>query len=325
MHRLILLWCIISILKCAPVKCRVPLEDFYLFGLLHGDEKLPKGSEYVESTRFDLSDAPFFFYESLFDYVYVTSWGEIEFAAGYIIPFNAAFDTSKTGNIYVRKSTAFVDLEKAQKDVCFALPIYCDVKLLWAIISTWDHVVPRNFTYTGSNTLQAILTSDGTKTFVIFYYNRVDWFQSRFAHIKDIWTSNVGFHSPMDNETALSYSFSGSGTYQMLTLEHRSNFHVPGKWVFVVDGSAICAPDSPCDKQNATIDICDSRDHFSVMKWLVVVGCVVSVVFIAISLYLKYSNCSVESLSGHCSRANSAIRNLFPGYFHFNNDETLLV
>ncbi|KAI1706734.1 nidogen-like domain-containing protein [Ditylenchus destructor] len=260
MHRYILFWCII--IKCAPVKCRVPIEDFYLFGPLHGDEKLPKGNDYVESTRFDLSDHPFLFYETLFDYVFVTSYGQIEFAAGYIIPFNAALDTTRTGNIYARKSTDFLDLEKAQKDVCFAFPIYCDVKLLWTVIATWDHVVPRNFTYTGSNTLQAVLTSDGTKTFVIYYYHRIDWYQSHFAHINDIWTSCAGFHRPVVNETSLSYLLPESESYQMLTLEHRSNFQVPGKWVFIVDGSAICAPDSPCDKQNATLDICDSQENF---------------------------------------------------------------
>ncbi|KAI1708487.1 nidogen-like domain-containing protein [Ditylenchus destructor] len=324
MYSITLIWALIFLFGTISIHSRVPTGDFFSFGIGRGDERLPRGTTYHTSRRLDLSDPPFYYYGTMRDYARLSTWGEIGFSQGTVIPFSAEFDTSKQGNIFVRKSTGAADLGKARNEICSAFTLYCDVELRWVVIATFDRVIPCNFTYSGSNTLQAALTSDGAKTFVLLFYNNVDWFESYAADTQTIWHSRAAFSMHADNGTEYATFIPGSGTNQMLTLEHRSNCGQPGKWIYRVDGEIICAPDTPCNGSNVAND-CHTQTYCPVLKWLLLTGCVVLITFVAVSLHLKRNICSFELLRGYFSRAQSAIQNLFHRYFRFQNDDTLLV
>ncbi|KAI1707477.1 nidogen-like domain-containing protein [Ditylenchus destructor] len=325
MYPSIVFCCIILMFKGRSIECRVPMSDFFQFGPSHKDEVLPKGNKYFVSSKLDLSDPPFNYYGDMQDFAEVSTWGEIYLNEGAtIMAFNAEFDTSIQGNIYARKSTNAVDLGKAQHEICSAFPVYCGVELRWAVIATFYRVVPFNFTYSGSNTLQVVLTADGTKTFVVFLYNDVDWYQSYEEDKHDIWLSKAGFHMSK-NRTSHSDYLPGSGTSQMRTLEDRSNCGFPGKWIFRVDSETICAPDTVCSDPNDLYDSCHTQNCCTVMKWLLIIECMVLITIAAAYLHLKRNICSFELLRGYFARAKSAILNWFHGYFRFQNDDILLV
>lgn len=90
-------------------------------------------------------------------------------------------DARRSGDIFYRQTTDASILTKGEAELAKAFIDIGHIELKWAFIATW-----LNVTYfrdpPGSdesarlrNTFQAVLLTDGSQSFVIFYYNKITW------------------------------------------------------------------------------------------------------------------------------------------------------
>ncbi|KAI1706766.1 nidogen-like domain-containing protein [Ditylenchus destructor] len=236
----------------------VPLKDFFAYGRQSGDQRLPNTYSFVEWTS-SLSielDPPFSMFGepstririndrgviSVFLYQYRYEW--THGFHGHIYPFSTEVDLSKGGSVYYRKSSSGADLKKAQEEISSAFPAYQGVVLKWVVISTWDQVTISTLKYSNpasfnNDTYQAILSTDGNRTFVLFYYNQMDTTGWSEKHME---FATVGFQINDLHE----YLVSGSDSENVSTIKDRSNADSPGKWIFRIDQPTIYEPSSVC-------------------------------------------------------------------------------
>ncbi|KAI1706321.1 nidogen-like domain-containing protein [Ditylenchus destructor] len=237
---------LICAILCATVFCvslaGVPLNNFFKFGKEHGDKETVIGTD---PDRVDL-EPPFRIFGKERDYVYVYCNGGIALFGGGIMPF--AFDYYPSyymGNTFYRQSNEKVDLDKARREIGSAFPAFQDIDLKWVVIGTWKQI--GNTQHPNAlNTFQAILTTDGVRSFVIFNYNEtnkiVEGTLAKFdVLIKILNSTTFGYNR-------YEYLLEGSNTSEMLTINHRSNVNIPGKWIFRIDLPKIYEPSSMCPK-----------------------------------------------------------------------------
>ncbi|KAI1696660.1 nidogen-like domain-containing protein [Ditylenchus destructor] len=229
----------------------VPLKNFYRFGKDHGDKRTDPAAK---PDRIDL-EPPFRIFNKLRDYLYVYHNGWIEFAGGYLMPFRFVPEKSwwSMGPAYYRQSTEEVDLDKARKEIGSAFPAFQDIDLKWVVVGTWNQT--GNTEHPNAlNTFQAILTTDGVRSFVIYNYNQIKRIE------KDTWAGCTLTHAA-DVHT---YTITGSSTSDMLTIDQRSNVNRPGKWIFRIDLPKIYEPSSLCPKPPQPVNgFCKSNEYTS--------------------------------------------------------------
>jgi hypothetical protein len=81
-----------------------------------------------------------------------------------------------------------------------------------------------------NNTFQAVLTSDGKLSFVVFNYGQIGWSNVIMHHIR------AGFDSGNNN---VFFLINGSSTFDIINLTATSNVNMAGKNVFRVDTSFV--------------------------------------------------------------------------------------
>ncbi|KAI1703840.1 nidogen-like domain-containing protein [Ditylenchus destructor] len=335
-------------------KARVPTSQFFSFDAYNGDEELEKGTNTFR--RFDL-DPPFKLYGKVRDYVKVRTDGFIRTLNGAIWPFYVDIDTRREGRIFCRVSNATGDLVRAQKEIASHFTAFENIVLKWAVIATWINVAPDISTYVKPNTFQAVLTTDGVRSFTLLYYSDVQWY------IAGNYSALAGFQM-IDEEKR---EFIIDQTHDILTLEHRSNVGSPGKWIYRIDRDSIYEPDSMCPhipqilngqcaaddyilssqakcncpegySPNVTIVTCSNSSkngmywsgerptclattNFNHSEWLVVVllTLVVLIIVVMSIAYLKFK----KNLCGFCDRnsQNCNSRNEPLVYFRNNAEE----
>ncbi|KAI1700991.1 nidogen-like domain-containing protein [Ditylenchus destructor] len=237
MLRILFIWCALLFGDSYAV---VPLEEFFAFGGENGDERLSQQYTY----RINDLKPRFKIFGEKRDFVYVAANGYVMFENGEINVMRGWVDLSKVGDVYWRKSRSRVDLDKAQAEIRFAFPAYQAIDLKWVLIATWYQVLQKvNIWFDVSpekpfarNSFQFILTTDGIRSFAIFYYNNIECiagFEIKKYDVRYAATTYVHF-------------IHGSRSCDMLTIGNRSNVGSPGKWIYRIDQDTIYEPNSLC-------------------------------------------------------------------------------
>ena len=174
----------------------VPISSFLPFGTSVGDNEVRRGVHIVEGPIPLRVEFPFF--DKKENLVFVGTNGVITFQQGFfefapttcgplaaewrmVAPFWADFDTSPGGTIYYRESNDQRLLQAISSEVAAAFPQLWGLNLQSLFIVTWFEgpyhgaPVPSCPGFPLNNTIQAILTTDGTYSFAVFYYHRVSW------------------------------------------------------------------------------------------------------------------------------------------------------
>lgn len=152
---------------------------------------------------------------------------------------------SVNGRVLYRETTNRALLRKASQDIYKAFPDHflAGMKLSWMFIVTWKDVpfYGNSASCNGNskrNTYQLILTSDGTHSFALIYYTKIQW-TTGTASSGDC---NGLFGSPAkagfdygDQQTW--YTIPGSCQNSVLNITETSNVGDPGKWVFRIDSN----------------------------------------------------------------------------------------
>ncbi|OQV24928.1 putative Sushi domain-containing protein 2 [Hypsibius exemplaris] len=138
-------------------------------------------------------------------------------------------------NVYYRQETdpSGSLLTNIANQIRQSLPQYRNYQPKWAAVVTFDRVVARGAACINGienaprNTFQILLTTDGTRTFGIFNYEKLEW----ILH-NDIYYASGGFNAG-DNITF--HELEGSRTENFGQVVSRSNVEEPGRWMFRVD------------------------------------------------------------------------------------------
>ncbi|KAI1699959.1 nidogen-like domain-containing protein [Ditylenchus destructor] len=241
MLRIVFIWCTLLFSDSYAV---VPLEELFAFGGENGDERLSQHMFNLFSnelfSRIDDLKPPFTIFGEKQDFVYVKESGTIEFKKGEINVMRGKINLRKVGDIYWRESRSRIDLDKAQAEIGLAFPAYQAIDLKWVLIVTWYKVSRSAEKPFARNTFQFLLTTDGIRSFVMFYYNNIEWFE---WYVKDY--STTGFEIEKYNGW-YRYVINGTDSRDMMTIGNRTNVGSPGKWIFRIDQTTIYEPKSLC-------------------------------------------------------------------------------
>uniref|UniRef100_A0AC35F270 Uncharacterized protein n=1 Tax=Panagrolaimus sp. PS1159 TaxID=55785 RepID=A0AC35F270_9BILA len=247
MNKFLLLICLI-----VCVTSEVNISDFFPFGTANGDAELIRGSD-VSSPPLNLSMAfPFFglpqatlwinenglisFNRKISDF---TPWCKAAQSDYRIIaPFWADVDARRSGDIYYRQTTDAAVLAKGEAELAKAFSDIGHIDLKWAFIATWVNVTyfrdpPGSDESTRlRNTFQAILLTDGSQSFTIFYYNKITWTTGDVSNgINGLGgtPAEVGYDLGDRNH----FEFvNGSCSNNVINITKNSNVKNPGKWMF---------------------------------------------------------------------------------------------
>uniref|UniRef100_A0A914QUX2 NIDO domain-containing protein n=1 Tax=Panagrolaimus davidi TaxID=227884 RepID=A0A914QUX2_9BILA len=174
------------------------------------------------------------FYEKISEF---TPWcSAVPMQYRMIAPFWADVDARNIGDIFYRQTTDTTVLQKAKRDISSV--VAGDVDLKWAFIATWKDVtyfIDLNDTAPDTrklNTFQVILTTDGTNSFVIFYYNKIQWTTGDVSGGTNGLggTQAVAGYDYGDGKNRL--LINGSCSSDILQIVNGTNVMKPGQFVF---------------------------------------------------------------------------------------------
>ncbi|XP_033763976.1 sushi, nidogen and EGF-like domain-containing protein 1 isoform X2 [Pecten maximus] len=148
--------------------------------------------------------------------------------------------TTYVGEIWYKLSSSQDLMNRAGTDIQSGFSDQNDFSPSLVFIVTWSEV--PYFGASGDdlllrNTFQIVLTTDGTKSFVMFHYLKLDWASNAM----------VGFNA---GDGVNSYTINGSLSADVTNLVNRSNVGVPGKFLFRVDGDTIQPADQNLTNNN---------------------------------------------------------------------------
>lgn len=130
------------------------------------------------------------------------------------------------GYIFYRETNKSDDLDKIKLDLVQAYSNLTDFKPKGALIFTWYNVTESNGNNSLKNTFQAIITTNGSLTYLIYNYDRLEWPVNQ-ATIK----AEIGYDPADSNSYYLHpYSFSSNIT----NIASYSNVNKPGKLIFQI-------------------------------------------------------------------------------------------
>ena len=279
-------WFAVNLLLNA-VSGRIEKSDFYSYGSAAKDSSLAPRDD--ASTSIPISfDYPFF--GSTYQEVHISTNGILSFGAGdssYVPrPFPltgmrtiAAYwtdsDPSKGGRVFYRETLNRTVLSQISLEIKLRLINYNNFNADWALIVTFDQVLPYscgcNTSCSSSVTYQTILTSDGVNSFVIFNFNQLDYstgarYCNGFAQIGFNAGDGKRFFLMPESNTA---KISETALFQ-------SNVGVPGKWIFSTDANDI-------------IEQCNKKGQLEIFPRKVL-----------------YFGCQALKISGVCYQQNSS-------------------
>jgi len=209
---------------------------------------------------------PFKFFNAVHDSLFVNNNGAVSFLRGVpeftpvcgaldatsklIAPFWGDVDNRRGGSITHRESSEQAVLNQANAQLLRSFPNYPVLNMNWAFISTWDSVpyflngftgtrVTGNCTgpETNTNTFQLILTSDGTRSFAIFYYDELTWTTGTASGGNCSGLGGQPAKAGFDVGDGVTFiSLPGSCTDNVLDIAHNSNVGETGVWIWRVDG-----------------------------------------------------------------------------------------
>nr|XP_057928912.1 sushi, nidogen and EGF-like domain-containing protein 1 isoform X3 [Doryrhamphus excisus] len=243
----------------------VPLEDFYPFGLDHGDSQTVAqddgGSGLVEIS------VAFPFFGDRHTGLYVNNNGLVSFLrevsqftpvafpiAGdrrAVAPFWADVDNRRAGRVFYRESREPSILSRAAGDVKMYFSDFPDFNATWVLISTWHQV-----TFFGGSPVTP--------------YNNITWTTGMHASsggnpagLGGI-AAQAGFNA---GDGKRYFNIPGSRTADVVNVEGTTNVGYPGRWVFRIDdanvevggcnnSASVCPHLRPCLNGGQCIDDC---------------------------------------------------------------------
>lgn len=210
-------------------------SSFYSFGAAYGDTYLPKADDdSFGPIKFGVG-IPFF--NNVYQNLFVNTNGVISFlfpinsslplTFPMLVPLIAVFwndlNPLVNGQIYYRESSSASDLNQAKADILKAYSNLASFSPSRAYIITWDRVAAYGGTPSATNTFQAVISTDGVLSFLIFNFGFLS-LTSKSTQIGGNSGDGVNF-----------YKFPDSLTTNPSGLSILSNVNVSGKWVFKVD------------------------------------------------------------------------------------------
>ncbi|CAD5126546.1 unnamed protein product [Dimorphilus gyrociliatus] len=233
--------------------------EFYPYGNGTTDQVVPSNDD-DSSGQVSLS-IPIKFFDDIFNTVFVNTNGAISFTVEVsqytpdafpladgrqlIAPFWADVDTRKGGTVFYRETTDVNILNLVNSDIRQAFIKFQSYKAIWAFVATWHKVAYFGRALEKShihNTFQAVLTTDGHRSFTIFNYGNISWTTG---------TSSDGDKNGLGGTQAQAGFNAGDGrryfnlphsrTHNIIDVESTSNVGIPGKWIFRIDLSSIQA------------------------------------------------------------------------------------
>uniref|UniRef100_A0A914CEN0 Uncharacterized protein n=1 Tax=Acrobeloides nanus TaxID=290746 RepID=A0A914CEN0_9BILA len=179
-----------------------------------------------------------------------------------LAPFWADVDIRNTGDVFYRQTTDETVLKQGEKELGLVFNDEENIQLKWAFLATWYNVT--YFQDLGDtdeadrkrNTFQAALLTDGSQSFVIYYYYEVSWTTGDVSGGTDGLggtAAEVGYDFGDGINREL---INGSCTADILTIVDKSNVGSPGKWIFRTNQLLATPTPSPECLLNYTGDFC---------------------------------------------------------------------
>uniref|UniRef100_A0A914XID4 NIDO domain-containing protein n=1 Tax=Plectus sambesii TaxID=2011161 RepID=A0A914XID4_9BILA len=247
----------------------VPLSQFFPYGSDAGDVFVPRSDD-GSSAQVAIS-TPFYFFNNTHTNLWVNVNGAISFnaqistytpvcgpvTAAYrmIAPYWCDIDIRYGGSISYRQSTDPAVLQKASAEVSNAFSEFSGIQLKWAFVATYtdvpffgsdscaktDNISAMNIT----NNFQVILATDQLHSFVIYYYNSIQWTTGRATGGDCNGLGGTPAKAGFDAGDGQSfYVIHGSCSSDIINIASKSNVGSPGKFVFGVNSANIVSPDN---------------------------------------------------------------------------------
>ncbi|XP_075046984.1 uncharacterized protein LOC142107448 [Mixophyes fleayi] len=156
----------------------------------------------------------------------------LAFGNPFLALFWADIDNRIAGDIYFRQSTDPVLLARATSDIR-AYFYHLNFIAQWVFVATWHRVAYFRSSTNKVNTFQAVLSTDGSLTFVLFNYEDIQW--------PSLESNSLVYGGPLALAGLNSgyytgyYTIPGSLSPAVVNISHTSNVNVTGRWVFKVD------------------------------------------------------------------------------------------
>ncbi|XP_028650648.1 sushi, nidogen and EGF-like domain-containing protein 1 isoform X1 [Erpetoichthys calabaricus] len=269
----------------SPLEGVVPLEDFYPFGIEHGDSRTVKQDD-GGSGLLEIS-VNFPFFGDRHSGLYVNNNGLVSFLrevsqftpvafpiAGdrrVVAPFWADVDNRRAGEVFYRESKDPAILQRTADDIHQYFPEFPMFTATWALIATWYRVTFfGGSSFSPVNTFQAVLVTNGNVSFTIFQYEHITWTTGMhtssggdFAGLGGT-AAQAGFNA---GDGTRYFNIPGSRTEDIVDVEETTNVGVPGRWVFRIDdahvqmggcndSASVCQNLRPCMNGGHCIDDC---------------------------------------------------------------------
>ncbi|PIO34376.1 hypothetical protein AB205_0044100 [Aquarana catesbeiana] len=156
----------------------------------------------------------------------------VAFGNPFLAIFWADVDNRLAGDIYYRQSTDPSLLSRATSDIRTYFHAM-DFTAQWVFVATWHRVAYYGSSTNKVNTFQAVLTTDGNQTFLLYNYDDIQW-PSIYAYGSYQYEplTLAGLNSGYDIGY---YTLPGSLTLSVANLSSSSNTNVTGRWAFKVD------------------------------------------------------------------------------------------
>ncbi|KAG2462125.1 SNED1 protein, partial [Polypterus senegalus] len=241
----------------SPLEGAVPLEDFYPFGIEHGDSRTVKQDD-GGSGLLEIS-VNFPFFGDRHSGLYVNNNGLVSFLrevsqftpvafpiAGdrrVVAPFWADVDNRRAGEVFYRESKDPTILQRTADDIHQYFPEFPMFTATWALIATWYRVTFfGGSSFSPVNTFQAVLVTNGNVSFTIFQYEHITWTTGMhtssggdFAGLGGT-AAQAGFNA---GDGTRYFNIPGSRTEDIVDVEETTNVGVPGRWVFRIDDAHV--------------------------------------------------------------------------------------
>ncbi|PIN93177.1 hypothetical protein AB205_0035040 [Aquarana catesbeiana] len=206
----------------------------------------PKADDGGSPQIFPSRDIPLF--GRNYSYLYVNNNGLLSFASSisqftpqalpvsFGNPFLAIFwadvYNELAGDIYYRESTDPSLLSRATSDIRTYFHAM-NFTAQWVFVATWHRVAYFGSSTNKVNTFQAVLSTDGNQTFLLYNYGDIQWPSMNLDGFSlDGPLALAGLNSGYDTGY---YTLPGSLTISVANLSSTSNVNVTGRWAFKVD------------------------------------------------------------------------------------------
>uniref|UniRef100_A0A914WTJ7 VWFA domain-containing protein n=1 Tax=Plectus sambesii TaxID=2011161 RepID=A0A914WTJ7_9BILA len=247
----------------------VPLSQFFPYGSGAGDVFVPRSDD-GSSPQVAIS-TPFYFFNFTHTNLWVNVNGAISFnaqistftpicgpvTAAYrmISPYWCDIDIRYGGSISYRQSTDPAVLQKASAEVSNAFPEFNGIQLTWAFVATYTDVpffgsdscanTNNNNAMNITDNFQVILATDQLHSFVIYYYNSIQWTTGTATGGNCLGLGGTPAKAGFDAGDGHSYYvIPGSCLSDIINIASKSNVGSPGKFVFRVDSANIVSADN---------------------------------------------------------------------------------